>query len=124
MASLAFVIGFLKFAKARKAAEDAEEVVRPSVIFWASCVFVLLFVTWTVLKLYDTTFTRATIVQTKVAVRSGPTNTAPDLFEIPEGLEVYVLERKDDWTQVSYPSGLAGWIPSDALLVTSEEYKW
>jgi tetratricopeptide (TPR) repeat protein len=72
-------------------------------------------------KLLDENTERATVVEKKVAVLSSPANDATPLFELYEGLEVIVRERSASWTQVTYPGGSTGWIPSAAILSTYDK---
>lgn len=65
----------------------------------------------TVLKLYDGTLPRGTIVGGKIEARSAPAESGVVLFELHDGFEVLMREVKDGWVQVAYPGGLTGWIP-------------
>lgn len=70
-------------------------------------------------KAYDLSLQRATITLEKVEVKTSPDSSAATLFELFEGLEVIVRQSQGDWLQVSYPGGLAGWVPSNSVFVTS-----
>lgn len=70
-------------------------------------------------KVYDLTLTRATVVADKVEVRTSPDSQAATLFELFEGLEVIVRQSQGEWVQVSYPGGLAGWIPANVVYLSS-----
>lgn len=72
-------------------------------------------------KIYDQSVERGTIVEKKVEARSSPAADATPLFDLYEGLEVIVHGRSENWTQVTYPGGSTGWIPSQALLATNDK---
>jgi len=72
-------------------------------------------------KIYDQSVERGTIIEKKVEARSSPSADATSLFDLYEGLEVIVRGRSGVWTQVTYPGGSTGWIPSQALLSTNDK---
>lgn len=74
-----------------------------------------------VAKIYDQAIERGTIIEKKIEARSSPASDSTPLFDLYEGIEVIVRGRSDDWTQVTYPGGSTGWIPSRALLATNEK---
>ena len=59
--------------------------------------------------------TRATVVASSIELRTGPSAEDNALFELIEGSEVIVLRQVQDWVQVRYPNGLAGWVPAASL---------
>lgn len=50
------------------------------------------------------------------AVLSFPRTGAAELAQLPEGLEVQVLQKKDSWLQVKAGDQVVGWIERDQLL--------
>lgn len=62
---------------------------------------------------------RATIVKQGVSVRSGPDEQDNALFEVIEGVQVIVRQRMENWTMITYPGGLSGWVPTDSIFVTT-----
>ena len=72
-------------------------------------------------KAYDDSILRGTLVVKKVEARSAPDAQATPLFDLYEGLEVLVRARADAWTQVTYPGGSTGWVPSSSLMATNEK---
>jgi tetratricopeptide (TPR) repeat protein len=74
----------------------------------------------TVAKYFADEEVRATIVKTGISVRSGPSDQDNSLFEIIEGVQVIVRQKAGDWTMVTYPGGLSGWVPSNSLFITSQ----
>lgn len=73
----------------------------------------------TVMKIWDSTQARATVVENKVAVQSAPGENQAVLFELYEGLEVIVRTKHESWIQISYPGGLSGWVPDKTLMITT-----
>jgi len=73
----------------------------------------------TVLKTYDVTVPRATIVTEKVSAQIAPGENQSGLFELYEGFEVIIRNAANDWIQVSYPGGLTGWVKKESLIATS-----
>ena len=69
-------------------------------------------------KWKDSLDTRATIIVPTIAALTAPTDKAPSLFDLFEGMEVVVREQNGDWIQVTYPGALTGWVPRASLFVT------
>ena len=69
-------------------------------------------------KWKDSLDSRATIIVPTVAALTAPTEKAPSLFELSEGMEVLLREINGEWAQVTYPGGLSGWVPKTSLFVT------
>lgn len=60
----------------------------------------------------------AIVVAREVAVRNGPFDESPDAFTVHDGAELRVLDRKDDWLQVTDGRLRPGWLRrSDAVLL-------
>lgn len=72
-------------------------------------------------KAYDEAVLRGTIVAKKIESRSSPDPAATPLFDLYEGLEVIVRQRMGEWTQITYPGGSTGWIPSASILATNDK---
>lgn len=75
-------------------------------------------------KAYDYFVPRATIINERVAVHSGPSAEDASLFEILEGHEVIIRKVIKDWAQITYPGGLTGWVPRDSLFYSSGKPPW
>ncbi|MGZ3742956.1 MAG: hypothetical protein ACXWRA_03770 [Pseudobdellovibrionaceae bacterium] len=76
---------------------------------------------FTVLKVYDLSIPRATVITDKVSVQTAPGEGQNGLFDIYAGFEVIVRNVANDWIQVSYPGGLTGWVKKDSLMGTSSK---
>jgi hypothetical protein len=112
-----FTLRFFR-TKARARISENESPAIPASLIVIS-LFFLVCVGYTFVKIYDTRVTRATVVSTKVDVKSGPGETNATLFEVPEGLELLILDTHEDWYQVNYPGGLSGWVPKNSVMITA-----
>lgn len=72
----------------------------------------------TFLKAWDYSVPRATVLPSKIEVRTGPNPTHAPLFEIYEGLEVIIRDSQNDWLKIQYPGGRMGWLPRESLFQT------
>lgn len=79
----------------------------------------VLMIALSVMKIYDTSLPRGTILEEKVGVLSAPEATGVPLFDLYAGFEVILKNRQGDWIQVTYPGALSGWIPKSSVLRTS-----
>lgn len=57
----------------------------------------------------------AVVIVDEVTLRSGRDVMSTDLARLHEGAEASVVERTDDWVQVSLSTGLRGWMPAAAV---------
>jgi uncharacterized protein YgiM (DUF1202 family) len=57
----------------------------------------------------------AVVLQEKVYVRSGPSDSYTSLFEVHEGLTVRIRSAHEGWLQISLANGLNGWAEKSAL---------
>jgi len=128
-ALLLFVVGvsLSKYLGARRRSlEEGDSVTPPSPMISAVSVVLLIAVlSATVMKFFDLSIQRGTIVAPKVEALTGPDSSASVLFELFEGLEVivrrtFVDSNQKEWAQVTYPGGMTGWIPSENLISHSE----
>ncbi len=58
----------------------------------------------------------AVVITREAVVRYGPLEVSPELQKVTDGVELVVLDQKDDWYQVSLPRGL-GWIRADDVVL-------
>ena len=56
----------------------------------------------------------------EAVVRLGPFDESPSAFTLRDGIEVTVLDKKDDWLQVSAPSQRTGWLQGRQLMSLNE----
>lgn len=59
----------------------------------------------------------AVVVEPEVTVRYGPLKEAQEAFELPDGAEVSVRDRKDDWLMVRDSGGREGWLERSRVMV-------
>lgn len=57
----------------------------------------------------------AVVVASEATARSGPFTEAQDAFKVHDGAELAVLNRRENWYQVSAGSGRIGWLPQKQL---------
>ena len=60
----------------------------------------------------------AIVIAREAAVRQGPLDEAPTAFTARDGSELKVLDRKDEWLQVTADSRRIGWVHRDQVLLT------
>jgi tetratricopeptide (TPR) repeat protein len=54
----------------------------------------------------------AVVVEPEAIARSGPFTEAQDVFKVHNGVELAVLNRRENWLQVSDGAGNIGWLPA------------
>jgi hypothetical protein len=54
----------------------------------------------------------AVVISAQAMARSGPFDDAQNAFTARDGVELSVLDRRDDWVQVTDGSGKIGWLPA------------
>lgn len=59
----------------------------------------------------------AIVVAGEADVRHGPFDDSPSLFKVRDGVELEVLDQRDNWIQVAYPSQPIGWLRRDQTLI-------
>lgn len=131
LGTLALILGIVGFtgprylgARRRNLEGEAEQIPSPTAFLLSSALALFVLIT-TGLKFFDLTRTRATIVSQKVEALSGPETGASGLFELFEGLEVIVRRtfldsNNKEWSHVTYPGGMTGWIASEHLVSHSD----
>ena len=81
---------------------------------WRIKAFVVLFCLSAMLfvgKHVETRVIRDAIVTSKSAnVRYGPSESDQVAFRLTEGLKVYVIDRRDDWSRIILVNGESGWV--------------
>ena len=69
---------------------------------------------WTGQTLHKT----AIVTAEEATVRNGPFDESPGAFTAHDGAALRVLDRKDDWLQVTDGTRRVGWVKRDAVLVS------
>jgi tetratricopeptide (TPR) repeat protein len=123
-ALLLFAAGWtwLAFMGRRRRALEKEAALPPFPLF--SALFSLGFfaaLSLSVLKYYDSTVLRGTIISDKVSLQSAPGEGQTALLDLYGGFEVIVHSTNTDWVQVEYPGALTGWMKKSALFITSDK---
>lgn len=78
--------------------------------------FWLLFAGWWGIRSLSSDSTAGVIVLQDAEVRSGPGESFPVSFKLPEGRRISQLNRKGSWLEIGvHKEGLKGWIDSDAV---------
>ena len=77
-------------------------------------IFTFVFSIITSLEFYHV---KATVIGSDAITRATPSETAPTLASLSEGLLVNVERRMDDWVQIRTSTGAPGWIKKDKLLI-------
>lgn len=116
-----FAMGWvlLSYGGRRKKALE-EETSLPSfpVIGFILSVSFVVFTALAILKLYDATIMRGTIIDEKVALQTAPGDNQVAILELFGGMEVILRQTQDDWVQVTYPGALTGWIKKSSVMMT------
>ncbi len=121
---LLFTSGFIwlrHLGRRRKAFELELSPPSAPLIGWLLPIALALSFFATILKIYDLSVPRATIIADKVSAQTAPGDGQSGLFELYAGFEVIVRNASNDWIQVSYPGGLTGWVKKDSLMSTSSK---
>lgn len=58
----------------------------------------------------------AVVISKDAAVRQGPLDESPTVFTLHDGAEARILDRKDDWLQVTTDPKRIGWLKRDQVL--------
>ena len=59
----------------------------------------------------------AVVVASDAVARSGPFDEAQNAFAVHDGAELAVLDRRNDWLQVTDGSGRIGWLPQKQVVI-------
>jgi tetratricopeptide (TPR) repeat protein len=102
----------------RRASQNESALPAPPLIGIGLSLAFVLSLLLTAAKWADLQTRRATVIADKVEARSDGDPKATPLFELFVGLEVIVRREAGEWTQVTYPGGPSGWVPTDALFET------
>ncbi len=68
-------------------------------------------------KNIETHFIRDAIVTAnEAAARYGPSEADKVAFRVGEGVKVYVVDKRDDWSRVLLNNGESGWVPNTQII--------
>lgn len=110
----------IRYLAQRKKADQAE--LAPPPFPFISVLFLILFVLSSALLALALQFRselRATVVNPNAPLKTAPQTDASTVFNLLEGTEVVVQEKQKEWTLISYPGGMTGWIQSENLFQSS-----
>ncbi len=60
-------------------------------------------------------FSDAIVTVKEAPVRYGPSTSDQTAFRIGEGLKVYVVDKRDDWSRVLLPNNESGWVKNSEI---------
>lgn len=96
---------------------EAKRLLRPYAFL--SLVAGLLLAACLAYSFYDQRMVKVVIVTVPDAlVRQRPLDSAPNAFTVHDGAEMRVIDRRDNWLQVSPDPSRIGWIPQENVLVS------
>jgi tetratricopeptide (TPR) repeat protein len=108
--SLFFLFFYFSYIPTRKRAYFVVSVL--------SALFLVITLVFT-FKQYDTHIStiEAIVFDEKVSVKNAPLESGQEVFELHEGLKVWVLDEVDVWKKIKLSDGQTGWIPSESLKI-------
>lgn len=66
---------------------------------------------------YETTKTKlVTVIKDNLALKTQVDESSPTISELPEGLQVELLQTHEDWVQISHPNYSVGWVKKTEVL--------
>jgi tetratricopeptide (TPR) repeat protein len=83
----------------------------------ASASALLLFGAGLVIEASDYYATTAIVTASEADVRNGPLEESASAFKVRDGMELDVIDRKDDWLQVMDSTQRMGWIKKDQVML-------
>lgn len=110
----------IRYVAQRRQADQAE--LAPPPFPFISVLFLLLFFASSALLFVALDFrseVRATVVKANAELKTAPQTDASTVFSLLEGTEVVVQSQEKEWTLISYPGGMTGWIQSENLFQSS-----
>lgn len=65
----------------------------------------------------------AIVVAPHAVIRYGPLDESQDFYTVKDGTELTVLDRKDDWLQVTDSSARTGWLRREQVILLSAPFR-
>lgn len=121
MAISLFAAGWLLLSyggRRKKAFEEERDAPSFPVIGSAISLIFLVFLSFSILKAYDQTIVRATVIEDQISMQTAPGDNQVTIMDLYGGMEVVVRQIKAEWVQVTYPGSHTGWIKKSSLLMT------
>lgn len=87
---------------------------------WCAALLLLIFGTGCGMGFVEHQNHLAVVIAPEATVRNGPFEESPDSFTAHDGAEFEVLDRKDDWLQVTDHRGRVGWLKSQSALLVPQ----
>lgn len=102
----------------RKALEEEKALPPFPVVPTVLVLLFLLFSGLVLLKLYDSTILRGTIITETVSLQTAPGENQVAIMDLPGGAEVQIRAERGEWAQVTYSGSATGWIKKSSVLMT------
>lgn len=116
-----FGMGLIRYLGAKKKAFENDQA--SPVLSTKTIVFLVLAICLGVMNFFsysDLVSTKATVVEKSSPIKTGPNDDFATLFEIPEGTEVLIRDKANDWYKIEDPAGRIGWAQGAQLFVTNQ----
>ena len=84
-------------------------------IFTLVIFFVIVFVSTFLYRSFEKKRPRAIVIKEEIVVKDAPIEESDNLFEVHEGIQIKLVERRGDWLRVVLRDGREGWIPADSV---------
>ncbi|HNX68588.1 MAG TPA: tetratricopeptide repeat protein [Candidatus Omnitrophota bacterium] len=85
---------------------------------WRKCMFALVLIAFLVefgKHVQDNLFTDAIVMQKECEARYGPSEHDQVAFRMGEGIKVFVVDRREDWSRVVLTNGESGWVKNEDI---------
>lgn len=118
---LIFGVQFIRYLGAKKKAFANDE---PSPLLGTKpIVFLVLAICLGFISFFsysDLISTKGTVTAKTTEIKTGPNADFATLFEVPEGTEVLIRDKENDWYKIEDPVGRIGWAAGAQLFVTNQ----
>lgn len=118
-----FVFGLqiIKYWGAKKKAFDSDEDspllgARPIIM---SCL-AFIFAVFSFVTFKDLSTSKATVISQNANIKTGPNSENATLFEVPEGTELLIRDKDNQWYKIEDPAGRIGWADASQIFITTD----